>query len=275
MNRVDRLRIGIIATLGVIVGGVAIYSLLYAMNWLPDFDSDSTDYTILDRPLETDPIEVVEFFSYACPFCELLEEKLPSWEADLPEGVELRHIHVAYDTLTNRLAKAHLVLQSQNLLEDNHQRIFTAIHDQNKTFLSDDRVADVLEAGGIDRERFLTSMNSRQINRRIEVNREFVAEVQAPGVPSMLVANRYVVANRGGSTEMLDTVDWLIEEILAGRAPVAGADEDVEEPATPAASMSEIDDSMVSEEVEPDSTKELPIEESPADEDTESDSESE
>ena len=220
MKRVDRVRIGIISTLGVIIGGVLIYSTLYALNWLPDFGSDSgQNYAILERPLETDPIEVVEFFSYACPFCYSLEDLLGGWKSGLPEDVEVKHIHVAFDTLTTRLAKTHLVLQSQGLLETNHGRIFRAIHDQNKTLLTDERVADLVDGHGTDRERFLASIASRQITRRVQANNQLINEVGAPGVPSMLIANRYIVSNLGGSREMLSTASWLIDEIRAGRAP--------------------------------------------------------
>ena len=220
MTKVDRLRIGILVALGTLVVIVIGYSTLYVFDLAPGVSMSSEEnFRILDRELEAEPIEVIEFFSYTCPFCYALDPMIESWKDGLPNNVQFKRIHVSYDSTTSRLARTYRALQSQRQLEDNHTRIFEAIHEDNKTFLSDQAIADYLEPHGVDREAFLTAFAGRQISRRVQVDSSFVRETESRGVPAMLVANKYLISASGGNRAMLATVDWLIEEINAGRAP--------------------------------------------------------
>ena len=106
MTKVERVRIVLLSTLGAIVVAVVGYSTLYALNLVPGLGiSTERTYNTLDRPLKDDPIEIVEFFSYACPHCANLDPMLDGWIDGLAESVEFRRVHVAFDTLTTRLAK--------------------------------------------------------------------------------------------------------------------------------------------------------------------------
>ena len=220
MTKVERVRIGIIAALAVLIVVVIGYSTLYALNLVPGSSTDvEENFRTLDRELISDPVEVVEFFSYTCPFCYALEPMVEDWLADLPEGVEFRRIHVAFDTRTSRLARTFQVLESQNLLPGNHVEIFEAIHDRDTLFLSDDAIANFLQDQGVDREQFMRVFGGRQIARQIQVDMDLIREVGGGAVPAMFVANKYMVSAQAGNRTMLDTVDWLIGEIRANRAP--------------------------------------------------------
>jgi thiol:disulfide interchange protein DsbA len=220
MTKVERVRIGLLGSLGVIVIAVIGYSTLYALNLVPGWGtSTERTYITLDRPLQDDPIEVVEFFSYACPHCSNLESMLDGWVAGLPGNVDFKRVHIAIDTLTTRLAKTHLVLESQGLLEENHRRLFDAIHERNITFLNDEQVAEFINGHGIESDRFLTALNGRYITRAIDSSRQFAVETRTLGVPALLIANKFQVTARGGNRQLLATAQWLIDELQAGRDP--------------------------------------------------------
>lgn len=226
MTKVERVRIALLSTLGVIVVAVMGYSTLYALNLVPGWGtSTERTFSTLDRPLENDPIEVIEFFSYACPHCANLEPMLDGWVDGLGENVEFKRVHIAVDTITTRLAKTYLVLESQGLLEENHRRMFAAIHERNITFLNDDQVADFVDDRGIDRARFLSALEGRYVTRSVEMDRQFAVETGTIGVPALLIGNKYRVTAQGGNRQLISTAQWLIDELQAGRDPSVSLEE--------------------------------------------------
>ena len=220
MTKVERVRIALLSTLGAVVVVVIGYSTLYALNLVPGWGtSTERSFITLDRPLRTEPIEVIEFFSYACPHCANLEPMLDGWVDGQGENVDFKRIHIAIDTLTTRLARTYLVLESQNLLDENHRRIFDAIHERNITFLNDEQLADFMDDRGIESSRFLSALNGRYISRAVESSRQLAIDTRTLGVPALLIANKFQVTARGGNRQMLATAQWLVDEIEAGRDP--------------------------------------------------------
>ena len=230
MTKIERLRYGLLGTLGAIVVIVIGYSTLYSLNLVPGWGtSTEREYVTLDRPLQDDPIEVIEFFSYACPHCANLEPMLANWIEDFPANVKFKRIHVAVDTLTTRLAKTFLVLESQGLLNENHRRVFDAIHDRNAIFVNDEQMAEFMHDRGIESDRFLSAIKSARFARIIATNREFTTEVHTLGVPSILIGNKFQVSAIGGNRQLLATSSWLVDELLAGRDPSTQSDPEKEE----------------------------------------------
>ena len=219
MTKVERVRVVLLITLGAILVAVIGYSTLYALNLVPGWGtSTERSYVTLDRPLQDDPIQIVEFFSYACPHCSNLDPMLTGWIDGL-DNVEFKRVHVAVDTLTTRLAKTYLVLESQDLLDQNHRRIFEAIHERNTTFLNDEQIAEFMHDRGIESDRFLSALNGRYVTRSVESGRQLAVDTRTLGVPALLIANKFQITARGGNRQMLSTAQWLIDEIQAGRDP--------------------------------------------------------
>ena len=226
MTKVERVRVALLSTLGAIVVVVVGYSTLYALNLVPGWGtSTERSYNTLDRAIKDDPIEVIEFFSYACPHCANLEPMLDGWVDGLGENVDFKRVHVAMDSMTTRLARAYLVLESQDLLEENHRRVFDAIHERNTTFLSDEQLAEFMHDRGIESDRFLSALNGRFISRAVESNRQLAVDTGTLSVPSLLIANKFQVTARGGNRQMLSTADWLVNELQAGRDPAVQTDD--------------------------------------------------
>lgn len=240
MTKVERLRMGLLGTLGVLVVAVIGYSTLYALNLVPGWGtSTERTYTTLDRPLQDDPIEVIEFFSYACPHCTNLEPMLDSWVDGLPENVRFKRVHIAVDTMTTRLAKTYLILESQDLLEQNHRRMFDAIHERNITFLNDEQLAEFMNGRGIESDRFLSALNGRYITRAVESSRQLAVETRTLGVPALLIGNKFQVTAQGGNRQLLATADWLLNELLEGRDPSNVEEDETDTPSESDASPPE------------------------------------
>ena len=178
--------------------------------------AEGPPYATLDRPAASETageVKVVEFFSYTCPHCRNFDEIVDGWREDLPDGVVLERVHVAYSPENRLLARAHLALVRHGALAANHQRIFSAIHDRNKRFDSPATLADFIDGNGVDREAFLRTMTSTRITRRVEAAEAAFIDLGLLSVPALVVDDKYVINMDLGRKGALDAVDDLLAEL--------------------------------------------------------------
>ena len=76
----------------------------------------SRDYVVIEPALLTDnpaKIEVIEFFSYACPHCNDLSPHIAQWAAKLPADVVFKRIPVGFNNPSYQLmAKLYYTLDA-------------------------------------------------------------------------------------------------------------------------------------------------------------------
>jgi thiol:disulfide interchange protein DsbA len=76
-------------------------------------------------------IEVIEFFSYACPHCNELNPALNQWAAKLPADVASRKVAVGFNTPFYQLmAKLFYTLDAMEESKRLDEAVFKAIHSQ-------------------------------------------------------------------------------------------------------------------------------------------------
>ena len=80
----------------------------------------------------TQPITVTEFFSYGCIHCKNFEPLIADYIETLPPDVEFRRVPVAFSPAWALLGQSYLALEAVNALEQNHDRIFRAVHDNTR-----------------------------------------------------------------------------------------------------------------------------------------------
>ena len=186
--------------------------------------AEDSHYRLVEgaRPSRARTVEVVEFFSYACVICRNLDPMIEAWRKTLPEGAGFRRAHVGFVGGADLLARAHVVLGRDGALEANHARLFRAIHDRNRQFTDRSRLADFLDGYGVERDAFLAAIDTPDVRRSVAgVDRAF-REAGLFGVPSIVVADRYVVNMNIGFKQALDVVDQLVRRELEARQ--AGAE---------------------------------------------------
>ncbi|MDE0645824.1 MAG: thiol:disulfide interchange protein DsbA/DsbL [Gammaproteobacteria bacterium] len=215
----DIARYVILGTLGLILGAVVVYSLLYIFGVTDD--TERPPYlTLSGNDLQTDPIEVIEFFSYDCPHCRRLESFVDDWVENLPDGVTFRRVHVAFSGRTKVLATIHWMLQERGILDQNHDRIFkTAGEGKLYIFETLETMAEYFDGYGITAEQFKALFNSQTLARRVEQNQTLTDRYRVTSVPQILVANKYKVFASKNSEKILEVVDELITDILSGELP--------------------------------------------------------
>lgn len=177
------------------------------------------DYRVIEdapprRPGEA--IEVREFFSYGCVHCRNFDSLLEDWLESATEGVRFRRTPVVFSPVWILLAQTYYALETLGALEQNHVRIFRAIHDNGRQFLSPDMIADYVDGNGVSREEFLKVFNSPAIRRKVTESEEDQRTMQIISVPTLVVADKYVVNMDVGRKRSLEIVDLLIAKELAG-----------------------------------------------------------
>ena len=147
------------------------------------------DYRVLDNPRPRrpgDPIEVVEFFSYGCVHCKNFEPLVDDWAEDLPEDVAFTKQPATFSPIWALLSQTYLTLEAADALEQNHERMFRAIHDTGRQFLTPEMVADYIDGRGLSADEFLREFNSPQVRDAMRDADRAQREYQIAATPSLV-----------------------------------------------------------------------------------------
>ena len=90
---------------------------------------EGRDYKRLEPPQPAPAagkIEVLEFFSYACPHCSAFEPTLQAWAQRLPADVVLRRVPVPFLFNAENFQRAYYTLETLDLVDAMQSKIFTA-----------------------------------------------------------------------------------------------------------------------------------------------------
>jgi thiol:disulfide interchange protein DsbA len=181
------------------------------------------DFHILDAkaPLEAPAgkIEVVEFFWYSCPHCNVFEPALAIWVKTLPKDIVFRRSHVAFNDSFVPQQRLFLALEAMGLLEKLHVKVFTAIHVERLNLAKGDAIADWVAKQGIDKAKFLEQYNSFSVSTKATRSTQLQNAYRVEGVPALGIAGRfYTDGSMAGSMERaLQVAEYLISEVRAGR----------------------------------------------------------
>jgi thiol:disulfide interchange protein DsbA len=232
-KRLANIRNGVIAFVALIVVCVGGYSLFRSTGLdIGDEFVEGTHYTVIkDAPPVSDrgPILVTEFFSYGCIHCKNFDPIVTDWVKSAPADVKFERIPATFQPIWKELGQDYYTLESTNALAENHERIFTAIHDNGKQFLSPEMMADFVAGHGITRDEFLRVFNSPGIAHAMAVGEQRERRATVNGVPSLMVADHYLVnMDSVPRKRAFKVVDFLIGKIRTdraaqGAAPVATA----------------------------------------------------
>lgn len=193
--------------------------------------TEGTHYMRLDSPVETsDPgrIEVMEYFSYACPHCYKFDPLLASWEHEIADDVVFERTPAIFNRMYQWFAQVYYTAEVLDVLERAHVPMFRLLHDERQMPNTVEKLADFFEPYGVSRDEFESTFKSIGVRARIQ---QAVARGEAyqkggvNGVPTIIVDGRYIVdsTHAGGYEGMLAVTDFLIGEIRAEREEAAEA----------------------------------------------------
>lgn len=202
--------IGVVAAIVVIVVG---YGLVYSTGLTEGEYRAGTHFDVIEdakgrRPGA--PIQVREYFSYACIHCRNFDPMIENWKSNLPEGVEFRRVPVTFSPVWALLARTYFALEQLDALEQNHERLFRAIHDQGRQFLLAEMVADYVDGYGVTRAAFLQAFDSAAVRSSFRQAERDQRELGIASVPTLVVDDKYRIGMDMGRRTALDVLDHII-----------------------------------------------------------------
>ena len=184
-----------------------------------------TDYLVLDKRAGVEApagkIEVIEFFWYDCPHCNAFEPTLEAWIKRASKDVSVRRVPVGFRDDFVPLQRLFYALESMDLLEKLHPKVFAAIH-ADKQLGKGAKGAEIAEwvaKQGVDKTKFVEQYNSFTVATKAGRATQLQNAYKVEGVPAMGVAGRFYTDGTLSKNmpRALQIADFLITEIRAGR----------------------------------------------------------
>lgn len=179
------------------------------------------DWRLIDPPQPSDTpgkIEVLDFFSYACPHCSHLNVLLDSWIETLPDDVSFRRVPVTFGRAQwANLAKLYFALERTDNLQRLNQAAFDALHQQRVRLTTKDAILDWVGNHGIDAKAFAEVFSSFDVQTQVSRSDYLVGRYLIDAVPTITVGGRYAVIGQAdkGLPGVLETADALIIKVRA------------------------------------------------------------
>jgi protein dithiol oxidoreductase (disulfide-forming) len=179
---------------------------------------EGVDFVRLPRPAPVQStagqVEVVEFFAYTCIHCHNFEPIFDAWIKKQPAQVVVRRTPVAFSPAFVPMQRLYYSLESMNLVEKLHAKVFTAIHEERLALTTPAAIVDWVAKQGVDRARFTEVFNSGPTGEKAARAAKLQDEYGVEGTPALGVAGRYYLSGQGPRT--LVVADALIAEVRKG-----------------------------------------------------------
>lgn len=181
-----------------------------------------SDYLVLDKrvPVEAPAgkIEVVEFFGYFCPHCNVFEPAFDAWRKRAPKDIVVRRVPVAFQAASVPQQRLFYALEAMDLVDKLHTKVFAAIHVEHQSLSEDNAIANWVAKQGVDKAKFLKQYNSFAVATKVKRATDLPSAYLIDGVPALGVAGRYLTGGMAGSMDRaLQVVEFLAAKVRAGQ----------------------------------------------------------
>ncbi len=163
-------------------------------------------------------IEVLEFFSYACPHCSAFEPTLEAWAKNLPADVAFHRVPVPFLFNAEGFQRLYFTLETLGKVEPVQMKVFSAVHVDRQRLDKPADMAALAAKSGIDSAKFLDVYNSFSVANSVNKAKKLSTDYKIEAVPTLAVAGRYLTSpSQAGSPEgALSTADYLIGQARRG-----------------------------------------------------------
>jgi thiol:disulfide interchange protein DsbA len=185
--------------------------------------AEGIDYQLVPTHAAADSsgkVEVAEFFWYGCPHCWSLEPYLEAWVATLPPDVEFKRIPAAFNERWALHARAYYALEAMGAIDRVHRPLFKAIHEEKRQLFDRDSLADFVAEHGVDRESFLSTMDSFAVAGQVSRASLLVKRYRIDSVPTLVIDGKYKSGPSiaEGNRRLLDIASFLLQQELDKRS---------------------------------------------------------
>lgn len=164
-------------------------------------------------------IEVIDFFFYACPYCNELRPALETWRKAQGGDIVFRRVPAIRRDVWVPLARTYYTLEALGEVERLHDEVYKSYHNEKLHMSKPDVMADWAAKHGIDRQRWLDVYLSADTTSKVEQARKLTAAYDIQGTPSIVVDGRYLTSS--GMTDdvalIVPVVQSLVELVRSRR----------------------------------------------------------
>jgi thiol:disulfide interchange protein DsbA len=164
----------------------------------PAVPRDGAEYRLLSAPVQVQAqgkkVEVIEFFMYHCPACNMLEPGLAEWVKKQGDAINFRRIHVPHNGAADPEAHLFLTLEALKLDESLHAKVLNTWHVERKRLKSDEDNVEWAVKNGLDKAQFLAAYNSFGVQTRLRNLEKLVGSYRVDGTPTLVINGRYLTS---------------------------------------------------------------------------------
>lgn len=174
---------------------------------------EGTHYVLIDHPQPTTvpagKVEVMEVFSYACPFCNQFQPVIHQLQRSLPANARMVFLPAAFkpDEDWPMFQQAYFAAQSLGIADRTHLAMFDAVWKTGRLAIADpttnrlkkplpsleDAARCYSQLTGVSPQTFLAAARSFGVQVKMqEADREIYA-MHVPGTPCIVVDGKYLV----------------------------------------------------------------------------------
>jgi thiol:disulfide interchange protein DsbA len=163
-------------------------------------------------------IEVLEFFTYACPHCNEFEPTVEAWVKRLPADVSFKRVPVPFLMNSENFMRIYYALETMGQVDAMQRKVFAAVHVERKYL---DKPADIqalMQKNGIDGAKFMDVFNSFSVATSVARAKKLLTAYRIDSVPTLAVQGRYETspAQAAGLEGAVAVADFLIEKSRKG-----------------------------------------------------------
>lgn len=160
-------------------------------------------------------IEVIEFFSYACPHCSAFEPTIEAWTKKLPADVAFSRLPVPFLMNFENLMRTYYSLETLGQVGAMQRKVFAAIHVDHNYLEKPADIAALMAKNGIDAAKFTSAFNSFSVATSVTRAKKTMAAYKIDGVPAIAVNGRWLTSpgDAGGPEQATAVADYLIQRV--------------------------------------------------------------
>ena len=163
-------------------------------------------------------IEVLEFFSYACPHCNAFEPTVEAWSKKLPADVVFHRVPAPFLMNAENFMRTYYALETMNQVSAMQRKVFAAVHVERLHLDKPADIAALMTKNGVDGTKFLDVFNSFSVANSVTRAKKLAVAYKLDSVPTMMVNGHYSTspAQSGGMEQTVAVVDYLIQRARKG-----------------------------------------------------------
>lgn len=153
------------------------------------YASSVYEVAIVEELMKQNPnkVKVLEFYSYACHWCQQLEPRVSTWSKSLPEGTVFYRVPVNFQPSWRPLAKIYFAAESLNVLDKVHEPMFEAVKDDKLANTKDETILDFIAKLGVDKEAFNKAYHSFAVDSKTRWANNLAVSFKVVAIPTFVV----------------------------------------------------------------------------------------